>query len=208
MERNKIISVIREIIEKSEKGSVFVPVDFAEIADNAKIATTLSRLEAENKIRRIMRGVYDKPEYSEFLGEYISPSPNKVAEAIARNFGWTIVPCGDTALNILGLSTQVPSVWVYVSDGTYKKYSFGNTTIVFKRTTNKDISRLSYKTALVIQSIKALGKDNIDSTDIQKISSFLTRQDKDAMIKEAKISTSWIYEIIKIMCTGQHDKQN
>ena len=208
MERNKIISVIREIIEKSEKGSVFVPVDFAEIADNAKIATTLSRLEAENKIRRIMRGVYDKPEYSEFLGEYISPSPNKVAEAIARNFGWTIVPCGDTALNILGLSTQVPAVWVYVSDGTYKKYSFGNTTIVFKRTTNKDISRLSYKTALVIQSIKALGKDNVDSMVIQKISSFLTQQDKDKMIKEAKISTSWIYEIIKIMCTGQHDKQN
>ena len=203
MERNKIISVIREIIEKSEKGSVFVPVDFAEIADNAKIATTLSRLEAENKIRRIMRGVYYKPEYSEFLGEYISPSPNKVAEAIARNFGWTIVPCGDTALNILGLSTQVPAVWVYVSDGTYKKYSFGNTTIVFKRTTNKDISRLSYKTALVIQSIKALGKDNVDSTVIQKISSFLTRQDKDKMIKEAKISTSWIYEIIKMMCKWQ-----
>ena len=202
MERNKIISVIREIIEKSEKGSVFVPVDFAEITDNAKIATTLSRLEAENKIRRIMRGVYDKPEYSEFLGEYISPSPNKVAEAIARNFGWTVVPCGDTALNILGLSTQVPAVWVYVSDGTYKKYSFGNTTIVFKRTTNKDISRLSYKTALVIQSIKALGKDNVDSTVIQKISSFLTRQDKDKMIKEAKISTSWIYEIIKTVCKG------
>ena len=202
MERNKIISVIREIIEKSEKGSVFVPVDFAEIADNAKIATTLSRLEAENKIRRIMRGVYDKPEYSEFLGEYISPSPNKVAETIARNFGWTIVPCGDTALNIFGLSTQVPAVWVYVSDGTYKKYSFGNTTIVFKRTTNKDISRLSYKTALVIQSIKALGKDNVDSTVIQKISSFLTQQDKDKMIKEAKISTSWIYEIIKTVCKG------
>ena len=202
MERNKIISVIREIIEKSEKGSVFVPVDFAEITDNAKIATTLSRLEAENKIRRIMRGVYDKPEYSEFLCEYISPSPNKVAEAIARNFGWTIVPCGDTALNILGLSTQVPAVWVYVSDGTYKRYSFGNTTIVFKRTTNKDISRLSYKTALVIQSIKALGKDNVDSTVIQKISSFLTQQDKDKMIKEAKISTSWIYEIIKTVCKG------
>ena len=200
MARNKIISVIREIIEKSETGSVFVPVDFAEIADNAKIATTLSRLEAENKIRRIMRGVYDKPEYSEFLGEYISPSPNKVAEAIARNFGWTVVPCGDTALNILGLSTQVPAVWVYVSDGTYKKYSFGNTTIVFKRTTNKDISRLSYKTALVIQSIKALGKDNVDSTVIQKISFFLTRQDKDKMIKEAKTSTSWIYEIIKNFC--------
>ena len=96
----------------------------------------------------------------------------------------------------------MPAVWVYVSDGTYKKYSFGNTTIVFKRTTNKDISRLSYKTALVIQAIKALGKDNVDSTVIQKISSFLTPQDKEKMIQEAKISTSWIYEIIKTVCKG------
>ena len=202
MERQNFSQEISKRIEKLNYGDVFLIADFLDLANQATVRQSLNRFVESGNIARVMRGVYYKPEYNEFLCENILPSPNKVAEAIARNFGWTIVPCGDTALNILGLSTQVPAVWVYVSDGTYKRYSFGNTTIVFKRTTNKDISRLSYKTALVIQSIKALGKDNVDSTVIQKISSFLTQQDKDKMIKEAKISTSWIYEIIKTVCKG------
>jgi hypothetical protein len=47
------------------------------------------------------------------LNEFVPPNPNKVAKAIADNFGWTIVPIGDNALNILGLSTQVVAVWEF-----------------------------------------------------------------------------------------------
>ena len=86
-----------------------------------------------------MRGVYYKAEYNEFLEEYVAPEPDAVAHAIARNYGWTIVPFGDTALNILGLSTQVPATWVYMSDGTYKEYSYNQTTIRFKKTSNKKL---------------------------------------------------------------------
>lgn len=64
-----------------------------------------------------MRGVYYYPRYSELIQEYETPSPNKVTEAIARKFNWTIAPCGDTALNMLGLATQVPAKWSYISDG-------------------------------------------------------------------------------------------
>ena len=102
-----------------------------------------------------MRGIYYKPEYNDFLGEFVAPEPDAVAHALARNFGWTIVPCGDTALNLLGLSTQIPAAWVYVSDGTYKEYTYEQTTIKFKRTTNKEISKLSYKTALVVNKNKS-----------------------------------------------------
>ena len=149
-----------------------------------------------------MRGVYDCPEYSDFLDEYVEPKPDKVAHALARNYGWTIVPCGDTALNMLGLSTQVPAVWLYVSDGTYKEYTYGNTIIKFKRTTNKEISKISYKTALVIQALKALGKENITAEIINKIASTTTEEEKTAMFTEAKYATSWIYDIIKEICGG------
>lgn len=46
-------------------------------------------------------------------------------KAIARKYNWTIAPSGNTALNLLGLSTQVPSKWKYVSYG----FSFGNIVI-------------------------------------------------------------------------------
>lgn len=195
-------NIIKTRIMNSPDGSVFSTVDFADVIENSRVGVILSRLEEDGVIRRVMRGIYDKPVYNDFLKEYIAPSPSLVAEALARNFGWTIVPCGDTALNILGLSTQVPAAWSYVSDGTYKEYTYDNTTIKFKRTTNKEISKLSYKTALIVQALKALGKDNIDDTIINKLKNDLTVEEKATALLEAKAATSWIYEFIKQICKG------
>ena len=200
MDKTINLQLVRDRINASEIGTVFVAMDFVDISDKTNINAYLARLVDEGLVRRILRGVYDKPEFNEFLGEFVAPEPNKVANALARNFGWTIVPCGDTALNLLGLSTQVPAAWVYVSDGTYKEYIYDNTTIQFKRTTNKEVSKLSYKTALVIQALKALGKDKIDDSVIGRLKKLLTAEEKKNMLDEAKAATSWIYEYIKLIC--------
>ena len=200
MNKPEILNDIKRRINDAEPQSVFVAADFADIAENIKIATSLGRLEDDKLIRRVLWGVYEKPEYNELLGEFVAPSPDKVAHALARNFGWTIVPCGDTALNLLGLSTQVPSTWLYVSDGTYREYTYDNVTIKFKRTTNKEISKLSPKTALVIQAIRALGKDNVSDETIAKIRALTSAQEKMQMLAEAKYTTSWIYDVIKTIC--------
>ena len=192
--------LIKDRINKSEIGTVFVATDFVDISDKTSINTYLTRLDEEKSLQRIMRGVYYKPEYNDFLGEFVAPEPDAVAHALARNFGWTIVPCGDTALSLLGLSTQIPAAWVYVSDGTYKEYTYEQTTIKFKRTTNKEISKLSYKTALVVQALKALGKDNVDETVLTKLKNSLTDNEKQSLLTEAKAATSWIYEYIKLIC--------
>lgn len=195
-----ISNKIREIINKAELGTVFVSADFTDIAEKSRVDVVFSRLEAQGIIHRVLRSVYYKPEYNVFLGEYIAPYPDDVAHAIARNFGWTIVPCGDTALNILGLSTQVPVIWFYVSDGAYKEYIYDKTSIKFKRTTNKEISKLSYKTALVVQALKALGKDNVKDITIMKLKNILSDEEKKTLLLEDKTVTSWIYNYIKIIC--------
>lgn len=202
MNRPNYLGAIKIRILAEKIGAVFVATDFADITDKTTTNVALARLESEGIIRRVLRGVYDKPEYNEFLKEYIAPIPDNVAHALARNYGWTIVPCGDTALNLLGLSTQVPATWVYVSDGTYKEYTYDNTTIQFKRTTNKEVSKLSYKTALTIQALKALGKDKIDDALLDSLRKLLTVDEKQTMMSEAKTATSWIYEYIRQICRG------
>lgn len=203
MKRPDYLNQIRGNIEKAENGSVFVSTDFTDITDKKTVNMGLIRLADEGLIKKILFGVYYKPEFNELLGETVAPSPNKVAHALARNFGWTIVPCGDTALNLLGLSTQVPSQWVYVSDGAYKEYTFDNTTIKFKRTTNKEISKVSYKTALTIQALKALGKENITEQVISRLKKILTDEEKEKMLAESKSATSWVLELIKVICKDE-----
>lgn len=203
MKRPDYLNQIRANIEKAENGSVFVSTDFTDITDKKTVNMGLIRLADEGLIKKILFGVYYKPEFSKLLGEAVAPSPNKVAHALARNFGWTIVPCGDTALNLLGLSTQVPSQWIYVSDGAYKEYTFDNTTIKFKRTTNKEISKVSYKTALTIQALKALGKENITGQVILRLKKILTDEEKEKMLVESKSATSWVLEFIKVICKDE-----
>ena len=203
MKRPDYLNQIRANIEKAENGSVFVSTDFTDITDKKTVNMGLIRLADEGLIKKILFGVYYKPEFSKLLGEAVAPSPNKVAHALARNFGWTIVPCGDTALNLLGLSTQVPSQWIYVSDGAYKEYTFDNTTIKFKRTTNKEISKVSYKTALTIQALKALGKENITGQVILRLKKILTDEEKEKMLAESKSATSWVLELIKVICKDE-----
>ena len=200
MSRANYLKQVQNAIESAETDKIYVNSDFSEIADDVAIRKVLSRLEADGVLRRIMRGVYEYPEYNDFLNEYVAPSPNKVAHALARNYGWTIVPSGDTALNMLGLSTQVPATWLYVSDGPYKEYTFGSITLKFMHTTNKEISKISYKTALTIQALKSLGKEKITDKTVMAIANTLSKQEKQAMLKEAKYATAWIYDIIKRIC--------
>jgi len=197
------IEQIRERIRNSDPGAIFILSDFSDLTDYPNIKVSISRLIESGLIRRIIRGVYDYPEYNDFLKEFITPNPHLVALAIARNFSWTIVPDGDTALNQLGLSTQVPAEWTYVSDGPYKEYSINKTIIHFKHTANRDISKIAYKSALLAQAIKAIGKKNIDSATIMKMRKLMSDDEKVNILTEGKYMTTWVFDVIKQICIGE-----
>ncbi len=194
---------IRERILAANEGSIFAASDFADIADTNTVRSALHRLVQEGVLRRILNGIFEKPKYSKLLGEYVAADPEAVAKALARSYHWTIAPCGNTALNLLGLSTQVTAVWSYISDGPYKTYEWNSTKIEFKHRTNKEITGLSYMTSLVIQALKTLGKTKVTPEIIRILSDKLTEEDKEAMLKEATESTDWVYDTIRKIAGGE-----
>lgn len=199
---NGYMQEIKERILQSDDGSIFVASDFADIADSATIRQSLQRLYKTGVLNRIIRGVYHKPKYSKLLNEYVSPNPDLVAKAIARNYHWTIAPCGNTAINLLGLSTQVAAVYSYISDGPYKSYAWDKTKIEFNHRTNKEITGLSYTTSLVIQALKTIGKDNITIDVIDALKRRLSSSEKQVCLKEASESTDWVFDTIRKICKG------
>lgn len=199
---NGYMSGIRERVLSAEDGTVFVTSDFADIADTNTIRQSIYRLVNDGTLRRILQGVYEKPKYSKLLEEYVAADPDAVAKALARSYHWTIAPCGNTALNLLGLSTQVTAVWSYISDGPYKTYEWNSTKLEFKHRTNKEITGLSYMTSLVIQVLKTLGRSNVTSDIIKTLSEKLSDDEKQACLKEAAESTDWVYDTIRKICGG------
>ena len=200
MVREKFQKMIENKIDCMEVGTVFIVSDFSDIAPVTAINMSLSRLTEENRIRRILRGIYDKPRYSKLLGEPVAADPSKVAYAIARKNRWSILPAGDTALNLLHLSTQMSVAWLYVSDGPYKEYEYNHLKISFRHTSNKEATGYSYHTGLLIQGLKALGKEGIDDKVIEKLRNELMEEERKMIFAEAKGTTAWIYEYIKRIC--------
>lgn len=198
--REKYQIEIENRIKNFEGGYAFSAVDFADIADTDPTNKALSRLNESGTIRRIIQGVYDKPVYSELLNEYSSPKVEKVVEALARKFNWTVAPAGETALNYLHMSTQVSNSWSYISDGPYRKYEIGSYTIEFKHCANKEISGKSFLTVSVIQALKFIGKANIQKEDIERLSFSIPSGQKQKVLEESKTTTSWIYKAIKEAC--------
>ena len=201
MERTISYRKIRDRVENAEPNTIFVTSDFMDLASTYAANGALRRMVRDGTIDQVMRGVYSKPKYNELLKRKIPPSPDDIAKAIARNYGWTIIPSGNTALNMFGLSTQVPARWEYVSDGPYKEYDIDDKlSIHFKHTANKEITRISYDSALLIQALKAIGKSNISSKDIKRLSSGIPEEKREQILKETQYTTSWIYEVIRGIC--------
>lgn len=200
MEEKSIISMITKRIDEAPFGSAFVTSDFTDLAEYETAKKTIARLEKKGTIRRVLRGVYDKPKFSSLLNEYAAPHPDQIAHAIARNYNWIISESGNTALNQLGLSTQVPADWSYISSGPYKKYTFNNITLTFSHRSDSQLTGMSENTLLMIQALKAIGQDNVSDTDIKMIRKRFSSEDYQIILLESRYTISWIYEVIKDIC--------
>lgn len=195
---------IERRLEGFAPGKVFVVNDFADIAENDTIRQILKARADGGKIDRVMRGVYHKAKFNKNLGEKIPPSIDVIAHAIARARKWTIASTGEAALNALGLSTQVPMTWIYISNGPYINFDMDGSEIRYKRSTSRDITQLSPTTLLVVQALKALGKAAVDDEIIGKISKRLSDKERSALLKESARTTVWIRSVIcKIYNAGE-----
>lgn len=182
------------------RGHVFSGADFVDQLPGNNIDKALSNLNKEGKIRRIIRGIYDFPKYSELLQQYLSPEIDKVAHALARKFKWQIEPSGDTALYLLGLSTQVPARYVYFSNGPKREYKVMGNQLEFKKIALKNVGFKYAESALLVQAIKSLGKDNISAEIITKLKQKIDSKLYPKIIKDTKTVTDWIYNVIKQVC--------
>ncbi len=179
------------------RGWVFFKNDFADLGQSNAIDKALSRLTQSGTVRRVMRGLYDYPKFSELLQKELSVDVNQAAHALARKFGWKIQVSGNAALNILGLSTQIPTRYVYHSSGPSKTYDLDNVTLSFKKAKLKEMGIKDAQSALLVQALKALDKKTLSPQEQQKICDYFPKQQQTKIIRNTRYVTSWVHDLIK-----------
>ena len=191
--KNKILDKIK----KRGRGYVFSASDFILDFKRYEIDQSFKSLLDAEIIKRVLTGIYYYPEYSQLLEKYILPDINKVVDLISKKNNWKIFPEGNTALNYLGLSTQIPAKYIYISTGPSRKYNIENLTLEFKHRIQKESGISDKNTNLVVQAIKAIGKVQAQQENfIKKLSSCYSENDWIKIEKKAKNVPYWILEVI------------
>ncbi|MBN2082154.1 hypothetical protein JW859_08090 [bacterium] len=198
-------NVVQKVISKiygRGRGWAFSQKDLTTQGNRDAVDQALHRLHKRGLIRRVLRGIYDYPRYSKVLDTQLSPDIDQVAHALARKFRWDIQPSGPTAMNILGLSTQVPGRYVYHSNGPDRSYQIYSTKLEFKNTALKETGFKHEESALLVMALKSLGESRIDSEVITKIRNWLDPGMCSKVLKDTRTVTGWVYEAIRKVCSG------
>lgn len=183
-------------IRKTAKGKLFFTEDFLSLGTAKAVAKALERLTKKGSIARVARGIYARLEIDPYLGT-IRPTAEAIAKAISRRDRARIIPTGVSALNALGLSTQVPMNVVYLTDGAARKIVLERRTIVFKKTTPRNLATVGKISGLAIQAMKEIGRDRITESEVDIILRQLKKEEPHRLEHDIRVAPEWIRVIMR-----------
>jgi hypothetical protein len=125
-------SAILDRMSTQSSTGVWTPIDFLDLGSREAVDQALHRLTASKALRRIARGLYDKPGTNRLTGKTTYPDYQHVVDALARRDQVRMVVDGITAANDLGLTDAVPARALVLTDARLKPIKLGNLTIQFQ----------------------------------------------------------------------------
>lgn len=155
----------------------------------------ISRLAKKGDIKRLAHGIYYKPFIDPVLGE-LTPSAEAVAQNLADRERVRIRPAGVYALHKLGLSTQVPTRLVYLTDGHPRKLKVGKATIEFKATTPKKMALIGSISSLLILALEELDIEHISQTTENRIFQLLQHEERGDLEHDLRLAPAKIYNYL------------
>ena len=190
-------STLRERIEAIPEDSVLFRSDFPEYHSEF-VGGILAELTNEGKLVKLAQGIYAKPSKSRF--GMVLPSVEKIVQVIATRDHAKVIPSGMTALNILGLSTQVPMNYTYLTTGSERTIKLTNQKITLKRGVPKNFCYGTLLITLLVQALKALKQSNVEQEDLQIIRTLISKEpDKENLNKDVDMMPAWMKRIVKPM---------
>ena len=195
--KNSVIGSVREVISGKEKGEVFFMKEFLETGTENAVKKAFSRLCSSGEITRLGRGIYCIPKSDETFGfGNVYPSLERVAKAVARSEGISIIPTAEFAMNALNLSTQIQTNSVFLTDGCRRHIrldGYKGEGITFVHSSNSRLFKIkNRRMLLIILSMMGMGENNIDGNKISLIKSHLETVSLQDYLHDIQYAPVWI----------------
>ena len=189
-------SKVLDRIRRHRRGWVFTPAHLADLGTRNAIGSALKRFKASGTIRQLARGLYDYPVHDQVLG-MVAPSADAIARALVVRDAIRLQPSGAYAANVLGLSEQVPSRIVFLTDGPARKVKIGKREILLQHTTPRNMATAGRKSGTLIQALRHLGQDQMNESVLTTIRRHIGDADRPAILKDLRHAPAWIADLLR-----------
>lgn len=194
---------LKERIIRRKDGTILFR-DFFGKYDDEYVGNVCSELVKEGTLVRLAQGIYYKPVKTR-LG-ILFPTVEEVIEVIAKRDHAAILPTGNTAIHQLGLTTQVPTNYEFLTNGAARKLQVGNRTITLKHGVANNFAFKGKLMPVLHQALRAIGKDNITQEMLGQIALMLQRSPEPTTFRhDLAIMAKWEQDIINTLNTV-HDE--
>jgi hypothetical protein len=156
----------------------------------------LHRLVKNGALRRLARGLYDYPRIDPNLGP-LSPTIDAIVKALKGRDNIRLQPSGGYAANLLGLSEQVPTKIVFLTDGPARKVQLGKQVIMLKHTTPRAMATAGRVSGMVIQALRHIGQRHVDDSTVVRLRKRLSVDDKKQLLQDIRYAPAWIVAIMR-----------
>ena len=194
--KNSLFGQLEKTVQEMPSGTVMAVSDFYALANPKTVSKMLNRLAEKGRIEKVLRSIFWKPD-----GVLAAPEPNEVAKALARENNWELVPSGETALHLMGVSPDRPKVWTYITNGTYRSYLYRDIRISFLHTKYQLGGVMSEKTRLLVQCIRAYGPGKITEETLRHLLRCCGEMNWTRIREECRSVSSRILKILLTMST-------
>lgn len=175
-------------IESGAQRGVWTPRDFLDLGARDAVDKTLQRLMRAGNLRRVDRGLYDKPSLNSLTQKSSPPDPRHVIDAIARRDQIRVLVDGMTAANDLGLTNAVPAKVVVHTDARLKSISLGQMEIIFKPTAASKLYWAGRPAMRIVQALHwlrdTMGQGDEDEILIRRLNAILHDPDDGRTLRE------------------------
>ena len=175
-------------IESGAQRGVWTPRDFLDLGARDAVDKTLQRLMRAGNLRRVDRGLYDKPSLNSLTQKSSPPDPRHVIDAIARRDQIRVLVDGMTAANDLGLTNAVPAKVVVHTDARLKSISLGQMEIIFKPTAASKLYWAGRPAMRIVQALHwlrdTMGQGDEDEILIRRLNAILHDPDDGRALRE------------------------
>ena len=166
MKEDFIGNIVNKAIDEAAPKSLLMIADFPQY-DPTYISKLLSAAVDDGRLIRLTNGIFAKPARTQY--GIAMPSMIQVAQAIADRDHVQILPVGETAANMFGLSEQVPMKAVFLTSGSGRPVRIGERTLQFRRGVPRNFAYKDKDLAALCQALRSIGTDNLTAEQMKTV---------------------------------------